>query len=74
MDHKLVPYIIALVFIVVLIFLLIIRGMLAQKMEKGKIYVGNGQTIGRRDEQDDYFSTAETTQGTIAYLQMGLVG
>ncbi|MBG9693793.1 protein phosphatase 2C domain-containing protein [Lysinibacillus sphaericus] len=74
MDHKLVPYIIALVFIVVLIFLLIIRGMLAQKMEKGKIYVGNGQTIGRRDEQDDYFSTAETTQGTIAVLADGISG
>ncbi|GED64783.1 PP2C family protein-serine/threonine phosphatase [Lysinibacillus fusiformis] len=74
MDHKLVPYIIALIFIVVLIFLLIIRGILAQKMEKGKIYIGNGQTIGRRDEQDDYFSTAETAQGTIAVLADGISG
>lgn len=74
MDHKLVPYIIALIFIVVLIFLLIIRGILAQKMEKGKIYIGNGQTIGRRDEQDDYFSTAETAHGTIAVLADGISG
>ncbi|MFG3433557.1 PP2C family protein-serine/threonine phosphatase [Lysinibacillus fusiformis] len=74
MDHKLVPYIIALVFIVVLIFLIIIRGILAQKMEKGKIYIGNGQTIGRRDEQDDYFSTAETAHGTMAVLADGISG
>ncbi len=74
MDHKLVPYIIALIFIVVLIFLLIIRGILAQKMEKGKIYIGNGQTIGRRDEQDDYFSTAETAHGTMAVLADGISG
>ncbi|WP_336635236.1 PP2C family protein-serine/threonine phosphatase [Lysinibacillus fusiformis] len=74
MDHKLVPYIIALIFIVVLIFLLVIRGILAQKMEKGKIYIGNGQTIGRRDEQDDYFSTAETAHGTMAVLADGISG
>jgi len=43
-------------------------------MDKGKIYIGNGQTIGRRDEQDDYFSTAETTYGTIAVLADGISG
>lgn len=43
-------------------------------MEKGKIYIGNGQTIGRRDEQDDYFSTAETAHGTMAVLADGISG
>ncbi|KMY31442.1 PP2C family protein-serine/threonine phosphatase [Lysinibacillus xylanilyticus] len=74
MDPKLLPYIIALVFIVVLVALLIIRNMLAQQNEKNKIEIGNGQTIGRRDEQDDYFSTAETKDGTIAVLADGISG
>ncbi len=74
MDQKLLPYIIALIFIVVLVALLIIRNMLAQQNEKNKIAIGNGQTIGRREEQDDYFSTAETTYGTIAVLADGISG
>ncbi|MGE7913081.1 PP2C family protein-serine/threonine phosphatase [Lysinibacillus xylanilyticus] len=74
MDPKLLPYIIALAFIVVLVALLIIRNMLAQQNEKNKIEIGNGQTIGRRDEQDDYFSTAETKNGTIAVLADGISG
>ena len=48
--------------------------MLAQQNEKNKIEIGNGQTIGRRDEQDDYFSTAETNGGTIAVLADGISG
>ncbi len=74
MDQKLLSYIITLIFIIVLIVLLLIRGILSRKMDKGKIYIGNGQTIGRRDEQDDYFSTAETTHGTIAVLADGISG
>lgn len=74
MDQKLLSYIITLIFIIVLIVLLLIRGVLSRKMDKGKIYIGNGQTIGRRDEQDDYFSTAETTNGTIAVLADGISG
>jgi len=74
MDQKLLPYIIALIFIVVLFALLIVRNMLAQQNEKTKIAIGNGQTIGRRDEQDDYFSTAETKDGTIAVLADGISG
>ncbi|MBG9455886.1 serine/threonine protein phosphatase [Lysinibacillus sphaericus] len=74
MDEKLLPYIIALIFIVVLFALLIVRNMLAQQNEKTKIAIGNGQTIGRRDEQDDYFSTAETKDGTIAVLADGISG
>jgi len=74
MDPKLLSYIISLIFIVVLVALLIIRNMLAQQNEKNKIEIGNGQTIGRRDEQDDYFSTAETNDGTIAVLADGISG
>ena len=43
-------------------------------MDKGKIYIGNGQTIGRREEQDDYFSIAETAYGTMAVLADGISG
>lgn len=48
--------------------------MLAYKIEKNRIEIGNGQTIGRRDEQDDYFSTAETKDGVIAVLADGISG
>ncbi|MGE7913060.1 PP2C family protein-serine/threonine phosphatase [Lysinibacillus xylanilyticus] len=74
MGLELLPYIIALVFIIVLITLLMIRSMLTQKNETSRIEIGNGQTIGRRDEQDDYFSTSETNYGTIAVLADGISG
>jgi len=65
---------IALAFIIVIIALLILRKILMHKKETSKIAIGNGQTIGRRDEQDDYFSTVETPVGTMAVLADGISG
>ncbi len=74
MEQKLLPYIVVLGFIIVLIGLLIIRSIIVQKVETRKIEIGNGQTVGRRDEQDDYFSTVETNNGTMAVLADGISG
>lgn len=74
MDQTLLSYMIALAFIIVIIVLLILRKILMHKKETSKIAIGNGQTIGRRDEQDDYFSTVETPVGTLAVLSDGISG
>ncbi|MFJ7646488.1 PP2C family protein-serine/threonine phosphatase [Lysinibacillus sp. NPDC097279] len=74
MDQTLLSYMIALAFIIVIIALLILRKILMHKKETTKIAIGNGQTIGRRDEQDDYFSTVETPVGTMAVLADGISG
>lgn len=40
----------------------------------GKIAVGNAQTIGRRQEQDDYFASSITRVGTMAVIADGISG
>lgn len=75
MEGKLLSYLIILIFAAIFLGLLIIRNVLVKKSKDSrKIEIGNGQTIGRRDEQDDYFSTAETQNGTIAVLADGISG
>lgn len=74
MDQTLLSYIIVLSFIVIIMALLILRKLLMRKGEHDKIEIGNGQTIGRRAEQDDYFSTVETKVGTMAVLADGISG
>lgn len=74
-GRVLVPYIIVFGFIIVLLLLFAIRKKFNHREgEIQTIKVGNGQTIGRRKEQDDYFSTATTINGTIAVLADGISG
>ena len=73
-EQELVPYIIVLGFIIVLYLLFLIRKKFNYREGKHYIEIGNGQTIGRRKEQDDYFSTATTGNGTIAVLADGISG
>lgn len=40
----------------------------------GEIIIGNAQTIGRRQKQEDSFATAETEYGTIAVVADGIGG
>ncbi|WP_334077971.1 PP2C family protein-serine/threonine phosphatase [Paenibacillus sanfengchensis] len=40
----------------------------------GKIAIGNAQTIGRRQEQDDYFASSITRVGTMAVIADGISG
>ncbi|MGV2806091.1 serine/threonine-protein phosphatase, partial [Clostridium perfringens] len=36
--------------------------------------IGNAQTIGKREEQDDYFSSSTTKIGTMAVIADGISG
>ncbi|MEG0498037.1 MAG: protein phosphatase 2C domain-containing protein [Carnobacterium sp.] len=74
MDQQQTPYIIVCIFIILIITLIIIRTKLANNVDTEKIAIGNGQTIGRREEQDDYFSSAKTNFGTMAVLADGISG
>ncbi len=40
----------------------------------GGVRIGNAQTIGRRQEQDDYFATSTTQTGTMAVIADGISG
>lgn len=75
---QLSPIVILLAFVVVILILLLIRRNLARGsrvlIEPPAVQIGNGQTIGAREEQDDYFATAETPTGTIAVLADGISG
>ncbi|MBD8032006.1 MULTISPECIES: PP2C family protein-serine/threonine phosphatase [Solibacillus] len=51
-----------------------IRNILINKEENRHIEIGNAQTIGAREEQDDYFATCETKNGTMAVLADGISG
>ncbi|WP_342559076.1 protein phosphatase 2C domain-containing protein [Metasolibacillus sp. FSL K6-0083] len=74
MATALHPYIITLLFLTVLLILVAIRRQLVYKIADKRIELGNGQTIGRREEQDDYFATVETAYGTVAVLADGISG
>ncbi|XOS90480.1 hypothetical protein ACLMAB_16240 [Brevibacillus laterosporus] len=57
-----------------MLLLFMIRQNLMAPVKETGIQIGNGQTIGNRDEQDDYFSTATTPIGTLAVLADGISG
>ena len=67
-------YIIVFGVIILLSLLFIMRKNYTHHVGKLSVKVGNGQTIGRRKEQDDYFSTASNSNGTIAVLADGISG
>ncbi len=73
-EANLLPYLLASAWIVVLGFLVGLRHHLVHRSSVNGMEIGNGQTIGRRQEQDDYFSTATTVHGTIAVLADGISG
>lgn len=75
-DKEPIPYIIVISMIAVIVLLFVIRRWLLsrKRVETPSILIGNGQTIGNRDEQDDYFSSAVTPVGTVAVLADGISG
>lgn len=73
-EQGISPYIIVLICIFILLVLLYSRHILLNKNKKVEIEIGNGQTIGTREEQDDSFSTMTTASGTIAVLADGISG
>jgi PPM family protein phosphatase len=67
-------YIIVLALIAMFGLLSYVRHLLVQHASSNRLRIGNGQTIGQREEQDDYFSTVSTSMGTIAVLADGISG
>lgn len=72
--QTLLPYGIVMACMVLLLSLFRLRKSLLGRLSVKGISIGNGQTMGRREEQDDYFSTATTLNGTIAVLADGISG
>ncbi|TPG78173.1 serine/threonine-protein phosphatase [Brevibacillus laterosporus] len=73
-EQEYMPYLLVLSAFVSMLLLFMIRQRLMAPIEEPGIQIGNGQTIGNRDEQDDYFSTATTPIGTLAVLADGISG
>ncbi|ATF15010.1 serine/threonine-protein phosphatase [Brevibacillus sp. HB1.2] len=69
-----IPYLVVLGVIIAITLLFRLRATLIRQEKNPVIQIGNGQTIGRREEQDDYFSTATSSHGTIAILADGISG
>ncbi|MGF9908951.1 PP2C family protein-serine/threonine phosphatase [Brevibacillus porteri] len=69
-----IPYLVVLGVIIAITLLFRLRTALIRQEMNPVIQIGNGQTIGRREEQDDYFSTATSSHGTIAVLADGISG
>ncbi|GFN32136.1 PP2C family protein-serine/threonine phosphatase [Paenibacillus xylaniclasticus] len=69
-----VPYLVLIGSIVLFAALLLLRRKLAAAAMLGGIRIGNGQTIGMREEQDDYFATVAQDYGTLAVLGDGISG
>ncbi|OXM85386.1 serine/threonine protein phosphatase [Paenibacillus rigui] len=68
------PYVVLLALGVSLIILLMVRQALVRSQAEQPIVIGNGQTMGQREEQDDYFSAIVSPNGTIAVLADGISG
>ncbi|UJF32218.1 PP2C family protein-serine/threonine phosphatase [Paenibacillus hexagrammi] len=69
-----VPYTVLTGWGILFILLLLLRGQLKARLSFPAIRVGNGQTIGLREEQDDYFATAFMEHGALAVLGDGISG
>ncbi|GKS12205.1 protein phosphatase [Paenibacillus chitinolyticus] len=69
------PYLIVGAAILLILLMLYVRSRLnKRKPEVPAVLIGNGQTIGARNEQDDYFASTTTTIGTLAVLADGISG
>ncbi|MFS0554735.1 PP2C family protein-serine/threonine phosphatase [Brevibacillus sp. 179-C9.3 HS] len=73
-QHGVIPYLVVLGVIVAITLLFRLRAAWVRQEMNPVIQIGNGQTIGRREEQDDYFSTSTSSHGTIAVLADGISG
>ncbi|MFF0827650.1 PP2C family protein-serine/threonine phosphatase [Brevibacillus sp. NPDC003359] len=69
-----IPYLVVLGVIIAITLLFRLRAAWIRQEKNPVIQIGNGQTIGKREEQDDYFSTATSSHGTIAVLADGISG
>jgi serine/threonine protein phosphatase PrpC len=76
-GNEMQPYFVVLGAAVLLAVLLAVRFRLSRRsvsLPPGGIEIGNGQTIGSRSEQDDYFASMTTPVGTLAVVADGISG
>ncbi|KNY30465.1 PP2C family protein-serine/threonine phosphatase [Pseudobacteroides cellulosolvens] len=74
MEYLQGPYVFVLISLLVVCALFYIRYRLINMKKDNYIVIGNGQTIGKRDEQEDSFSTVENEKGIMAVLADGMGG
>ncbi|HEX9061440.1 MAG TPA: protein phosphatase 2C domain-containing protein, partial [Clostridia bacterium] len=58
----------------IIIFLILIRYYIKKARLRPDIMIGNAQTVGRRKEQEDHYSTLYTQNGLMAVLADGMGG
>nr|WP_106780333.1 protein phosphatase 2C domain-containing protein [Lysinibacillus timonensis] len=73
-EQTYTPYIVVLGLICIIFVLLYVRRTVQTPQLQEEMVIGNGQTIGRREEQDDYFSTVISEGHTLAVVADGISG
>lgn len=74
-DQTFIPYVVFLGFVFLILLLFYLRKIIqVPKQVQEEILIGNGQTIGKREEQDDYFSTVTSQGHTLAVVADGISG
>lgn len=76
-DKELTPYWVILAGCLSIGLLLFVRSRIPVRQRDDRpvgVQIGNGQTIGARSEQDDYFACAVEPYGTLAVLADGISG
>lgn len=68
------PRLLTLIFLIIIVLLFYIRYILRNGNKEQYITVGNEQTIGKRKDQEDSFSTIITEKGIMAVLADGMGG
>lgn len=68
------PYLFVLAFSMIIVMLFAIRYYLRNAKSTPEILIGNGQTLGKRKEQEDCFSTVMNENGVLAVLADGMGG
>ena len=68
------PFLISAGFLIGIFFLLLIRYLLINTRKKPEIIIGNAQSIGARNEQEDSFASVISEHGVMAALADGMGG
>jgi len=68
------PDIVIYILLNVIALLFFLKHLLNKNTEKQRLVVGNAQTIGKREQQEDSFATTSTENGLLAVLADGMGG
>lgn len=68
------PHLVIYFLLCVIVLLYILKHMLYETIERQRFLIGNAQTIGKRDQQEDSFATTITENGLLAVLADGMGG